>query len=544
MSDFKNIQELEKRLWSAADELRANTGLTSQEYSRPVLGLIFLRYAEYRYEMAKARLKEMDAEQGESRRRRSRDSSLKHRIQAEGAMYVPDKALFSNLLKLSEDSDLGQAVNDAMKALEKENEAIRDALPTTYTRFDNTILASLLKNFAGIRFDIGSDVFGRIYEYFLTEFARSEGQGGGEFFTPSTLVRLMVEIIEPYHGKVYDPACGSGGMFVQSAAFVEEHNKTPGDELSCYGQEKTADTVRLAKMNLAVHGLQGEIREGNSYYDDIHHSTGRFDFVMANPPFNVNNIQKERLKDDKARFPFGMPRTDNGNYIWIQQFYSSLNDTGRAAFVMANSASDARASEMEIRKEIIKTGAVDVMIAISSNFFYTVTLPCSLWFFDKGKPEERKDKVLFIDARNIFTQVTRAVRDFSSEQLNFIANIVRLYRGEEVDNTYLENHPEQDVIPSAAEGTPKDYDISNRFPDGYQDIPGLCKIATIEEIKQQGWSLNPGRYVGVAATTEDSDEDFASKLSSLQEELELLNNEAQELEQTIGENVKKILGAC
>lgn len=541
MSDFKNIQELEKRLWSAADELRANTGLTSQEYSRPVLGLIFLRYAEYRYEMAKARLKEMDAEQGESRRRRSRDSSLKHRIQAEGAMYVPDKALFSNLLKLSEDSDLGQAVNDAMKALEKENEAIRDALPTTYTRFDNTILASLLKNFAGIRFDIGSDVFGRIYEYFLTEFARSEGQGGGEFFTPSTLVRLMVEIIEPYHGKVYDPACGSGGMFVQSAAFVEEHNKIPGDELSCYGQEKTADTVRLAKMNLAVHGLQGEIREGNSYYDDIHHSTGRFDFVMANPPFNVDKIQKERLKDDKARFPFGMPRTDNGNYIWIQQFYSALNDTGRAAFVMANSASDARASEMEIRKEIIKTGAVDVMISISSNFFYTVTLPCSLWFFDNGKPEERKDKVLFIDARNIFTQVTRAVRDFSREQLNFIANIVRLYRGEEVDNTYLENHPEQDVIPSEAEGTFKDYDIANRFPDGYQDIPGLCKIATIEEIKQQGWSLNPGRYVGITHVDEDSDEDFATKLSVLQQELEELNNEAHKLEQTIGKNVVKIL---
>lgn len=559
MSDFKNIQELEKRLWSAADELRANTGLTSQEYSRPVLGLIFLRYAEYRYEMAKARLKEMDAEQGESRRRRSRDSSLKHRIQAEGAMYVPDKALFSNLLKLSEDSDLGQAVNDAMKALEKENEAIRDALPTTYTRFDNTILASLLKNFAGIRFDIGSDVFGRIYEYFLTEFARSEGQGGGEFFTPSTLVRLMVEIIEPYHGKVYDPACGSGGMFVQSAAFVEEHNKTPGDELSCFGQEKTADTVRLAKMNLAVHGLQGEIREGNSYYDDIHHSTGRFDFVMANPPFNVDKIQKERLKDDKARFPFGMPRTDNGNYIWIQQFYSALNDTGRAAFVMANSASDARASEMEIRKEIIKIGAVDVMIAISSNFFYTVTLPCSLWFFDKGKqnlpdiiPSEvegsskrGKNTVLFIDARNIFTQVTRAVRDFSSEQLNFIANIVRLYRGEEVDNTYLENHS-MDVIPSEpkrVEGSPNEYDITHQFPDGYQDIPGLCKVSTISEIEQQGWSLNPGRYVGVTHVEEDSDEDFAAKLTALQEELEVLNNEAHELEQTIGENVKKVLDA-
>src|SRR5699024_4525796 len=307
------------------------------------------------------------------------------------------------------------AVNDAMRALEKENDAIKDALPKTFTVFDNASLASLLKNFANIRFDIGSDVFGRIYEYFLTEFARSEGQGGGEFFTPSTLVRLITEIIEPYHGKVFDPACGSGGMFVQSAAFVEEHNKVASDELSCYGQEKTADTVRLAKMNLAVHGLQGDIREGNSYYDDIHQSVGKFDYVMANPPFNVNNIQKERLESDKARFPFGMPRTDNGNYIWIQQFYSSLNDQGRAGFVMANSASDARSSEQEIRQKIIESGAVDVMIAIGSNFFYTVSLPCSLWFFDKGKPAERKDKVLFIDARNIYNQVTRAVRDFTPE---------------------------------------------------------------------------------------------------------------------------------
>lgn len=440
MSDFKNIQALEKRLWNAADELRANTGLTSQEYSRPVLGLIFLRYAEYRFELAKERI----AVNEKGKRKRRGSNTLKTAIQAEGAMYVPDGALFSNLLKLPEDTDLGKAVNDAMKALEAENEAIKDALPKSFTAFENAILVSLLKNFANIRFDIGSDVFGRIYEYFLTEFARSEGQGGGEFFTPSPLVRLIAEIIEPYHGKVYDPACGSGGMFVQSAAFVKEHALLKkgtathaGDEISCFGQEKTADTVRLAKMNLAVHGLQGDIREGNSYYDDIHQSAnggkGQFDFVMANPPFNVNNIQKERLVDDKARFPYGMPRTDNGNYIWIQQFYSALKaGKGRAGFVMANSASDARSSEMKIRKQIIQDGGVDVMVAISSNFFYTVTLPCSLWFFDKSKPAKRKDKVLFIDARHIYRQVTRAVRDFNSEQLNFIANIVRLYRGEKV----------------------------------------------------------------------------------------------------------------
>lgn len=549
MSDFKNIQELEKRLWEAADELRANSKLTSQEYSRPVLGLIFLRYAEYRFELAKARLLQQEAqqeEQGSSRRRRRGGDNIKTAIQAEGAMYVPDQALFSKLLDLPEDTDLGKAINDAMRALEQENESIKDALPKNFTSFDNSILVSLLKNFANIRFDIGSDVFGRIYEYFLTEFARSEGQGGGEFFTPSPLVRLITEIIEPYHGKVYDPACGSGGMFVQSAAFVREHNRRASDELSCYGQERTADTVRLAKMNLAVHGLQGDIREGNSYYEDIHNSAqgedeehGQFDFVMANPPFNVDRIQKERLENDTARFPFGMPKTDNGNYIWIQQFYSSLNSKGRAGFVMANSASDARSSEQEIRQQLIEAGAVDVMIAIGSNFFYTVTLPCSLWFFDKGKPDDRKDKVLFIDARHIFNQVTRAVRDFTPEQLNFIANIVRLYRRQEPNNTYLETQAKLGNISA----TPSDtYNIAKQFPNGYQDVLGLCKVASLDEIEAQGWSLNPGRYVGVAEQEELSDEDFATSLQALQDELEVLNTEAHELEQTIAENVAKVLG--
>ncbi|VAX06826.1 Type I restriction-modification system, DNA-methyltransferase subunit M [hydrothermal vent metagenome] len=555
MSDFKNIQELEKRLWAAADNLRANSGLTAQEYSRPVLGLIFLRYAEYRFELAKAKL-----EAKRSSRRRG-GSDIKSRIQAEGAMYVPDDALFSNLLQLPEDEDLGQAINDAMRALEAENEAIKDALPKTFTRFENSILVDLLKNFSNIRFDIGSDIFGRIYEYFLNEFAKTEGQGGGEFFTPSTLVRLIAEIIEPYHGKVFDPACGSGGMFIQSANFVEEHQKIPGDELSIFGQEKTEDTVRLAKMNLAVHGLQGDIKKANSYYEDIHSCAGRFDYVMANPPFNVDAIQKDRLEDDKARFPYGMPRNDNGNYIWIQLFHAALNNTGRAGFVMANSASDARASELEIRKQIIQSGAVDVMVAVSSNFFYTVTLPCSLWFFDKGKPEAHRDKVLFIDARHIYRQVTRAVRDYSAEQLNFVANIVRLYREDAIDNTYLEMHPEavDDAQGSASVAGGRkpgvtdtylenhgdgagDWSVEEHFEgSAYQDIAGLCKVATLEEIEEQGWSLNPGRYVGVAQGDEEHDEVFAEKLEALQEELEVLNAEAHELEQTISENVVKIL---
>ncbi|GGA77271.1 membrane protein [Neiella marina] len=535
MADFKKIEQLEKQLWSAADSLRANTGLTSQEYSRPILGLIFLRYAEYRFNLAKEKL-------GGSSRRRAAASkdSIKARIQAEGAMYVPDEALYSNLLELPEGANIGLNVNEAMKALEAENESIKDALPKTYTRFDNDILKGLLKNFTAIDFSLGSDVFGRIYEYFLNEFAKSEGQGGGEFFTPSTLVRLITEIIEPFHGKILDPACGSGGMFVSSASFVEEHNRSASDELSIFGQEKTGDTVRLSKMNLAVHGLQGDIREGNSYYEDPFHLAqgdgghGQFDFVMANPPFNVNEIQKERLEGDKQRFPHGMPRNDNGNYIWIQMFYSALNKSGRAGFVMANSASDARQSELEIRQKMIEQDAVDVMIAVSSNFFYTVTLPCTLWFFDKMKNHENKGKVLFIDARHIFRQVTRAVRDYTSEQLDFIANIVRLYRGEQPDHTYLENYPD--------EGNTSEWKLDKHFPDGkYQDIAGLCKVATVAEIKEQGYSLNPGRYVGVAQGEEEHDEDFALKLESLQEELEQLNKESRDLERDIANNVSNVL---
>lgn len=528
MADFKKIEELEKRLWAAADSMRANTGLTAQEYSRPILGLIFLRYAEYRFTQAKTNLEE------QGKRRRGGD--IKSRIQAEGAMYVPDAALFSNLLALPESANIGVNINEAMKALEAENEAIKDALPKTYTRFENDILKGLLKNFASIDFGLGSDVFGRIYEFFLNEFAKTEGQGGGEFFTPSTLVRLITEIIEPYHGKVFDPACGSGGMFVSSANFVTEHNKSAADSLSIFGQEKTGDTVRLAKMNLAVHGLQGDIREGNSYYDDIHQCSGQFDFVMANPPFNVDAIQKERLEGDKARFPFGMPRNDNGNYIWIQLFYAALNEKGRAGFVMANSASDARGSELEIRKQLIDKDAIDVMVAVSGNFFYTVTLPCTLWFMDKQKAKHNKGKVLFIDARHIFRQVTRAVRDYSSEQLDFIANIVRLYRGQEADHTYLKNHDDA--------GNNGNHALEKYFTNGkYQDIAGLCKVASMVDIEAHGYSLNPGRYVGVAHGEKEHDEDFATRLTVLQEELVVLNSEAHELERSISDNISLILEA-
>ena len=440
-------------------------------------------------------------------------------------MYLPEDARFSFLLNQPEGADVGKLINEAMKAVERENEDLKGILPKTYNRFDNNLLVELIKVMSSIPEDIEGDAFGKIYEYFLGEFAMTEGQQGGEFFTPTSVVKLIVSIIEPFHGKIFDPACGSGGMFVQSAEFVEEHKKKAVDEISVYGQEKTRETVNLCKMNLAVHGLSGDVLQGNSYYEDLHNMVGAFDFVMANPPFNVNRIDKDRIKNDRKRFPFGVPSVDNGNYLWIQLFYSALNDKGRAGFVMANSASDARASEQELRKQLIDDKAVDVVIAIGSNFFYTVTLRVTLWFLDKSKRKgDRKDKVLFIDARKIFNQIDRAHREFLPEQVEFLSNIVRLYRGENIETS----HNVEKLM-------------RNSFPKNkYQDIAGLCKVATLKDIEEQGLSLNPGRYVGVVDNADDGF-DYKERLEELNEELEVLNNEAKELESTISENIQKIL---
>ncbi len=510
-----NNNTIENRLWAAADELRANSKLKSSEYSVPVLGLIFLRYADQKFSHAEKEIS------GKSTGRRKIG---KADYQAKGVLYLPSKARFQKLLKLPEGENIGQAINDAMKAIESDNPDLKDVLPKTYNRLSNANLVELLKLMSSIPIDIEGDAFGKIYEYFLGHFAMSEGQKGGEFFTPTSIVKLIVEIIEPFHGRIFDPACGSGGMFVQSATFVEEHKKNPSAEISIYGEERVAETVRLCKMNLAVHGLSGDIKQGNTYYENLHSSVNKFDFVMANPPFNVDRVDKDRLKDD-PRFPFGMPRADNANYLWIQIFYSSLNNKGRSGFVMANSAADARASELEIRKQIIEDNAVDVMISIGSNFFYTVILPCTLWFFDRGKKNTgRKDKVLFIDARHIYRQIDRAHRDFTPEQIEFIANIARLYRGEKPEFT----HGSKEML-------------KEKFPDGkYVDVAGLCKVATIKEIEEQGWSLNPGRYVGVAEREQD-DFDFLERLEELNEELEVLNSEAMELNERVAENVIKLL---
>ena len=724
---------LEKRLWDAADQFRANSGLKSQEYSAPVLGLIFLRFAEVRFAAQRAKLEKASA----SARRGSRvdEPAAYH---AEGILYLPAEARFDYLLNRPEAGNIGAQVNAAMRDIEKHNPQLAGVLPKTYNLFTSTLLKELLKRVSEIPASLDYDAFGRIYEYFLGEFAMSEGQGGGEFYTPSSIVRLLTEVIEPYHGRILDPACGSGGMFVSSARFVSEHKRNPsapsptpsspallprgegsghcrggfnfaglkerarelrqkqtpaeellwellrdrqccelkfrrqhqfgdylldfychelklaveldgeahntaarqkkdaardaylksqgvtslrfenrvvfedveqifnaiaahvsppsppgrraGDEgappdysgdpareLSIHGVEKTDETGRLCRLNLAVHGLEGEIKHGgniNSYYDDPHDACGsprpsdgrgvggegaahgRFDFVLANPPFNVNAVDKERLRDmvgPGRRFPFGLPRTDNANYLWIQLFYSSLNEKGRAGFVMANSASDARSSEQELRRQLIESRAVDVMVAVGPNLFYTVTLPCTLWFFDKGKGKsarkESQDTVLFIDARHIYRQVDRAHREWTPAQIGFLANLVRLYRGEALDFTLGGDEARakiQEVFgcsggvspPSGKKG--KDPAVTDCR---YRDMPGLCRAATLKEIEAQGWSLNPGRYVAVAAGEAVSDEDFKEQLETLNEELETLNAQAHDLEQTIAGNVAEILEA-
>jgi len=581
---------LEKRLWDAADQFRANSGLKAQEYSGPILGLIFLRFAEARFATQRAKLEDA----GASSRRGSRvDEPIAYH--AAGILYLAPEARFDTLLKLPEGIDVGANVNNAMRAIEKHNPQLAGVLPKTYNLFTSTLLKELFKKVSEIPAGADYDAFGRIYEYFLGEFARTEGQKGGEFYTPSSIVKLLTEIIEPFHGRILDPACGSGGMFVQSARFVAEHQKNPAAELAICGVEKTDETGRLCRLNLAIHGLEGDIRHGgqvNSYYDDPHDAClpspsgtnppgadlvgrspsegfragksgnigaggegGAFDFVLANPPFNVNAVDKERLKDlvgPGRRFPFGLPRTDNANYLWIQLFYSSLNEQGRAGFVMANSASDARASEQDIRQKLVESRAVDVMVAVGPNFFYNVTLPCTLWFLDRGKanppsPEKgrpggvsRADTVLFIDARHIYRQVDRAHRDWTPAQIGFIANLVRLYRGEALDFTLGGEEAKAKIeevfsFPYPAGGDEGACGVA------YRDIAGLCKAAALKEIEAQGWSLNPGRYVGVAPGEEVSDEDFKEQLEALNEELEALNAQARELEQIIAANVAGIL---
>lgn len=514
-----NLQELSRTLFAAADQLWTNSNLRPDQYAQPVLALIALRQMEAKFEAVHTdlaphytgRLKPSPAD-----------------YQARGAVFLPEDARFSRLLSLPGTADLGAELNAAMKGIAETNPDLAGVLPQGYQGLPNSVLQELMRVLAPLKID--GDAYGLIFEYFMGQFASNYMQKGGEFFTPASIVKLIVEIIEPYHGTIFDPACGSGGMFVHSADFVRRHHKSPASEINIFGVEKMSDTLRLCRMNLAVHGMSGDIREANSYYDDPHHLIGRFDFVMANPPFNQSEVDRTKLVTAtgkvNARFPLGLPTANNANYIWINLFYAALNSTGRAGFVMANSASDAGGSEREMRKKLIETGAVDCILAVGANMFFTVTLPVTLWFLDKGKATgTRGDKVLFVDARHLFRQVTKANRVFDADQIEFLGNIARLWRGEQVE--------------TAAGSKPR---MVSAFPDGrYRDVPGLCKIVNQEEIAAEGWSLNPGRYVGVAPGQAHDDEDFRTRLEVLQEQLEELNAQAAKLQARIAENVAGLL---
>jgi type I restriction enzyme M protein len=428
---LNDIEKLEDSLWAAADNLRANSKLTSSEYCMPVLGVIFLRHATNRYDAAMAQIAADQAAGRMPKRALVKGDFIKRR-----ALMLPKQARYDELLKLPKATNLGAAVVEAMNAIERDFEPLAGQLPKDYEKFGNDLLEDLLRVFDSETLrNASGDVFGRIYEYFLMKFAMQGAQDSGEFFTPPSLVQTIVNVIEPDHGIVFDPACGSGGMFVQSSHFIERLGKDTAHRVTFFGQEKTATTIRLAKMNLAVHGLEGDIREANTFYEDVHELFGKCDFVMANPPFNVDMVDAEKIKDDR-RLPFGLPgvnkakKVSNGNYLWISYFHSYLGPSGRAGFVMSSQASSAGHGEAEVRRKIVETGDVDVMIAIRSNFFYTRTVPCELWHFDRGKPAERRDQVLMIDARNVYRKVTRKIYDFSPEQLANLTAIVWLYRGQ------------------------------------------------------------------------------------------------------------------
>lgn len=514
-----DLEDLSRRLFKTAEVLWTNTALRPDQYAQPVLALIALRQMEAKFDAVHAdltpnftgRLKPTPAD-----------------YQARGAIYLPENARFSGLLKLPETENLAQALDAAMKGIADTNPDLAGVLPQGYAALPDAVLRELLRLLAPLK--IEGDAYGLIFEYFMGQFASAYMQKGGEYFTPASIVKLIVEVIEPYRGTIFDPTCGSGGMFAHSAEFVARHHKTPSRELSIFGVEKMADTQRLCRLNLAVHGLSGDILEANSYYDDPHKLVGRFDFVMANPPFNQSEVDRARLVNEAgkvdARFPFGLPTTNNANYLWIGLFYAALNATGRAGFVMANSASDAGGSERAMRQRLVETGSVDCIVATSPNMFFTVTLPVTLWFLDKAKAKgPRGDQLLFIDARHIFQQATRAHRVFTPDQIEFLSNIARLWRGDPVET-------------AAGSGER----MAANFPAGiYVDVPGLCRVATHAEIAAQDWSLNPGRYVGVALGARADDADFKLKLEAMQEELEALNIEAARLQALIAQNVAELL---
>ena len=598
-----NIRKLEAELWESADLLRAGSKLTSNQYCMPVLGLIFLRYAYSRFKLVEAEiLKDRPVRNGRALPVEESDFASR------SALFLPREAQYAYLVDLPENiaaagltnrngqvmNSLGEVVNNAMELVEEQSEQLSGVLPKDYTMFSDELLAELLRIFNNSALDdVGGDVIGRIYEYFLNKFAKNIAQDDGVFFTPKSLVKMIVNILEPREGVLLDPACGSGGMFVQTGDFVEHAGMLANNTMTFYGQEKVEYNAQLCLMNLAVHGLSGVIKSGdeaNTFYHDAHNLDGCCDYVMANPPFNVDKVKAESAQN-AGRLPFGMPAVNknkevsNANYLWISYFYSYLNEHGRAGFVMASSATDSQSKDKDIREKLVCTGHVDVMISVGNNFFYTKSLPCSLWFFDRGKKEELRDKVLFIDARNYYTVVDRTLNEWSEWQLKNLNAIVWLYRGEldkyqnllsqyrqelgkqlsfseraEQLETDLQNARAEakEVVAQAARKDKKRIEaeyqdiiqgieqkltvakealwLTEKFGDGvYQDIPGLCKAATLEEIEQKGFSLTPGAYVGVAPA-EDDGVDFHERMTEIHKELLELQAESDRLMETISKN--------
>ena len=598
-----NIRKLEAELWESADLLRAGSKLTSNQYCMPVLGLIFLRYAYSRFKLVEAEiLKGRPVRNGRVLPVEESDFASR------SALFLPREAQYAYLVDLPENisaagltnrngqvmNSLGEAVNNAMELVEEQSEQLAGVLPKDYTMFSDELLAELLRIFNNSALDdVGGDVIGRIYEYFLNKFAKNIAQDDGVFFTPKSLVKMIVNILEPKEGVLLDPACGSGGMFVQTGDFVEHAGMLANNTMTFYGQEKVEYNAQLCLMNLAVHGLSGVIKSGdeaNAFYHDAHNLDGCCDYVMANPPFNVDKVKAESAQN-AGRLPFGLPAVNknkevsNANYLWISYFYSYLNEHGRAGFVMASSATDSQNKDKDIREKLVRTGHVDVMISVGNNFFYTKSLPCSLWFFDKGKKEELRDKVLFIDVRNYYTVVDRTLNEWSEWQLKNLNAIVWLYRGD-VDkyqnllSQYRQELGKQLSFPERAEQLETDLQnaraeareaaaqaarkdkkrieaeyqdtiqaleqkltvakealwLTEKFGDGvYQDIPGLCKAATLEEIKQKGFSLTPGAYVGVTPA-EDDGVDFHERMAEIHKELLELQAESDRLMGTISKN--------
>lgn len=602
-----NIRKLESELWESADLLRSGSKLTSNQYCMPVLGLIFLRYAYSRFKMVEAEiLKGRPSRGGRILPVETSDFTAK------SALYLPKEAQYDYLLNLPDNisamelvnkdghtmTSLGEVVNNAMQLIEDQSEQLMGVLPKSYTNFSDEILSELLRIFNNSALDeVGGDIIGRIYEYFLNKFAKNIASDDGVFFTPKSLVKMIVNVIEPFSGILFDPACGSGGMFIQSGDFVNQTGMNANSTMTFYGQEKVEYNAQLCLMNMAVHGLTGVIQSGdeaNSFYHDSHNLNGRCDYVMANPPFNVDKVKSESC-ESAGRLPFGMPSVNknkevgNANYLWISYFYSYLNAHGRAGFVMASSSTDSQGKDKNIREKLIKTGHVDIMISVGNNFFYTKSLPCSLWFFDKGKDETKKDKVLFIDARNYYTVVDRTLNEWSEWQLKNINAIVWLYRGETgkysklIEEYYKvldsekpfaeqvqalsekakELRIEAKKAVEAAQKREKkkiqeEYDIKlaelseqltiakeanwlyEKFGDGvYADILGLCKIADIAEIAAKGWSLTPGAYVGVAPVEEEG-VNFQERMAEIHRELLSLQAESNDLMDIISKNMKEM----